>query len=139
MSETIPPHEQVRPLPLRSLGWGLAMVTGLAAAAAAACALIRTDVATGVALGSASALAGVALGGLVIGPWQPRQIARWPMLLLGAQGISVFGSLLIAALLYFAAQPPKAAFAASAGGTFILCWIVLARVLAAWLPTAHAS
>lgn len=66
------------------------------------------------------ALLGMAVGPLVIRPWQPRAVAKWGAHLLAAQVISLMCVTLFGVLLYFATQPSALALAAVVATGFIL-------------------
>lgn len=92
----------------------------------------------GVLLGGLASAVGSTLGPLVIRPGVARPAAAWPGLLLGAQGISFFGVILLGALLYFAAPSGKTAVALSAGGSFTLAMIAQALVFST-IARAHSA
>lgn len=76
---------------------------------------------------------GMALGPVLVMVWKPRRLKEWPMLLLGAQGLSLFGVLGLVVALYSATQPDKATFALVVGVSFIGVLVVQTRLYAAGL------
>jgi hypothetical protein len=78
---------------------------------------------------------GTAVGPVVITAWKPRRLVQWPMLLLGAQGVSLFAALGLALLLYSATRPDPATFLLVVGGSFVAVQVVHARLFAAALRT----
>jgi hypothetical protein len=68
-------------------------------------------------------------------PWRERESARWPALLFGAQGLSLFGAGLAAGvgswrLLYSAALLDAVVLLVVLSPTWIAVWVVLAKSLA---------
>lgn len=83
--------------------------------------------------GLGSVILGMALGPVFVMIWKPRRLKDWPMLLLGAQGLSLFGVLGLVVALYSATQPDKATFALVVGVSFIGVLVVQTRLYAAGL------
>ncbi len=83
--------------------------------------------------GVLAVMLGMALGPVLVMVWKPRRLKEWPMLLLGAQGLSLFGVLGLVVALYSATQPDKATFALVVGVSFIGVLVVQTRLYAAGL------
>lgn len=78
-------------------------------------------------------MVGTLLGPVLIQVWKPRPIPKWPMLLLAAQGISLFTVLALALLLYSATRPDPVMYLLVAGVSFIAVQFVQARLYAVGL------
>lgn len=88
---------------------------------------------TAIVPGVLAVVLGMALGPVLVMVWKPRRLKDWPMLLLGAQGLSLFGVLGLVVALYSATRPDKATFALVVGVSFIGVLVVQTRLYAAGL------
>lgn len=86
-----------------------------------------------------SVVLGMSLGPVLVIVWKPRPLKQWPMLLLGAQGISLFGVLGLVVALYSATHPDKATFGVVVLVSFIGVLVVQTRLYAAGLRGTTAD
>ncbi|HVZ93134.1 MAG TPA: hypothetical protein VG797_01350 [Phycisphaerales bacterium] len=97
--------------------------------------IIKPAVWTAPGMAALPVVGGMGLALLLIRPGQARTPAQWvPVLFLG-QGVSLFGVLILAVLLYFSARPDPLAFAMVAAASFTAAAVAQAYVFSSHLKS----
>lgn len=98
---------------------GAALVWGLGVLVVWALGLVGSSpVMTGAASAAAGAAAALWVGLLVLQPWRPRHLGRWPVAWLAGRGASFGSVIVVGVLIYFAAQPDPLTFWAVLAGAY---------------------
>jgi hypothetical protein len=115
----------------RMVGLAIASAAAVGVLAALGSVLARPEGLSGAWTGAVAAAAGLAFGTLIVGPWKPRPVAAWPMLLLAGHGAAMLGVLAVGLLLYSATRPDPVVFLAAAAAPFPIATIAQARLAVA--------